>query len=442
MTEKLSFDVVVIGSGMGGMCVGARLAHKGYKTLLVERLDRLGGRCSTVEVEGFQKSTGAILTAGNSVVEDTFKEVGAEFDVRKPDPPCVWRINGENHVWPVHEGLMHVIHLCSQDKAGAGRLLQALQRAIEWQIPIGDITLYDWILQFTQDENIIKSFAPLLQGWLCLNIKEIPAVEFCKFMRYQIARPWEVVLPAKGNQETFMMPLANVIEKKGGQIWKRVEAGKILVEDHKVTGVVLKTPDGDLQISAQAVVSNMGPKKTVELTGEQYFDKAYLKKLATIRPVPFFLDICAVSDEPMTEYPGAIMTVGANKLCAAISHSMTCPDVAPAGKHILNAYAAMPKPVTGPIDEEKEMKEAVEELKAFVPGVAEKGRILSIDIYQGEWPIFHSVPTTEFPQKTSIKDLYNVGDGVRISEFTGTTLAAETARVVAEDIQMRISPSK
>ena len=45
--EQNKYDVAVIGSGVGGLCSAALLAHSGYKVLVVEALDRVGGRCST-----------------------------------------------------------------------------------------------------------------------------------------------------------------------------------------------------------------------------------------------------------------------------------------------------------------------------------------------------------------------------------------------------------
>ncbi|MDY7037176.1 MAG: NAD(P)-binding protein, partial [Thermodesulfobacteriota bacterium] len=58
--KKQHYDAVIIGSGIGGMCAGALLAHGGYKTLVVEKLPLLGGRCSTMEYKGFKIGTGAV----------------------------------------------------------------------------------------------------------------------------------------------------------------------------------------------------------------------------------------------------------------------------------------------------------------------------------------------------------------------------------------------
>ena len=47
------WDVIIIGSGVGGTGVGAILANAGLKTLILERNKRLGGACSSYVKEGF-----------------------------------------------------------------------------------------------------------------------------------------------------------------------------------------------------------------------------------------------------------------------------------------------------------------------------------------------------------------------------------------------------
>lgn len=56
--QQEKYDVVVVGSGIGGLGAGALLAHGGYNTLVVEKMSRIGGRCSTEEYEGFKLPTG------------------------------------------------------------------------------------------------------------------------------------------------------------------------------------------------------------------------------------------------------------------------------------------------------------------------------------------------------------------------------------------------
>ena len=81
MTKK-TCDVLVIGSGMGGLCAAALLANEGLNTIVVEKLPRIGGRCSTIAYKGFKCAAGAIGPEMGGLLEGIFHKVGAEFDVR------------------------------------------------------------------------------------------------------------------------------------------------------------------------------------------------------------------------------------------------------------------------------------------------------------------------------------------------------------------------
>ena len=70
-----NYDVIIIGSGLGGLTAATILSQKGFKTLVVESLSRLGGRFSTIEHEGFKIPTGAILIPDGWVTK-FFKEKG------------------------------------------------------------------------------------------------------------------------------------------------------------------------------------------------------------------------------------------------------------------------------------------------------------------------------------------------------------------------------
>src|SRR5262249_40253284 len=59
--ENTMYDALVIGSGAGGLAAAARLNRDGLRTLLVEKRDRVGGRASTIELDGFQVNTGALI---------------------------------------------------------------------------------------------------------------------------------------------------------------------------------------------------------------------------------------------------------------------------------------------------------------------------------------------------------------------------------------------
>src|SRR2546421_9174085 len=89
-------DALVIGAGAGGLSAAARLAHHGYRTLVVESRDRVGGRASSVDEGGFTVNTGGIAIEYGGVLEETFRTVGAPFDIRIPEPATLFRVKGKD----------------------------------------------------------------------------------------------------------------------------------------------------------------------------------------------------------------------------------------------------------------------------------------------------------------------------------------------------------
>jgi phytoene dehydrogenase-like protein len=113
MSEQ-KVDVLIIGSGIGGLCAGALLAREGYRVLVTERLPRIGGRCSTMMYKGFKCTTGVIGPETGGVLQKIFNRVGAEFDVRPAGPPH-YLINGEICGMPGKGGLKMLISKTTQD---------------------------------------------------------------------------------------------------------------------------------------------------------------------------------------------------------------------------------------------------------------------------------------------------------------------------------------
>ena len=69
---EIRVDAVVVGAGAGGLCAAARLVHAGMKPVVVEALDRLGGRAATEVIDGFTVNIGAISQVALVISTPTF----------------------------------------------------------------------------------------------------------------------------------------------------------------------------------------------------------------------------------------------------------------------------------------------------------------------------------------------------------------------------------
>ena len=117
------YDVAVVGSGVGGLCAGALLARRGFRTLLVEGQDRWGGRLSTIEKDGFKLPTGAILLHRDGPLEKVFKEAGAKFEVVNLPKTLNCRIEGKDYQMKLNNPLT-LIDVASDLELSRGKLVK------------------------------------------------------------------------------------------------------------------------------------------------------------------------------------------------------------------------------------------------------------------------------------------------------------------------------
>ena len=69
-------SIIVIGAGIGGMCVAARLAKAGHKVSIYEASNRTGGKCRTEWIGNYAFDTGPSLLTIPAVYRDFFQRTG------------------------------------------------------------------------------------------------------------------------------------------------------------------------------------------------------------------------------------------------------------------------------------------------------------------------------------------------------------------------------
>jgi len=434
--KRENYDVVVIGSGIGGMCAAALLTQEGYKTLVVERLPRIGGRFSTIKYKGFKLTTGAMVVEIGGFIEQIFGRVGAKFEVHPVASPR-YRIEGKEYELPRKGGLRTIVSLVSGNERESEGVMSAIKRGLSWQKPSDSISFREWLLQYTQNERILKTFWALITAVQAVNDHELPTGEFFRYL--QVPRPPNYGFAPRGNL-ALMESLAEAIQVNHGEVRTRCLAKQIIVTDGMVRGVIIQKDKDETQIAAKVVISNAGPRKTVELAGRENFDKGYLKQLnETIRPAPIFW-IQAATDRPLVECPMLYLT-GARRVNLVVCPTLVCPELAPHGKHLLMSGGA-PDSSLPPYDFEKEKKLNIQDLRDNFPGFDEHTEILVASYFREDWPTYHSWPGYDLSQKTPIENLYNVGDGVKPPGWSGLRACAQSARLVVEDIRGRFKPGE
>lgn len=445
MTTK-SCDIAVIGSGIGGLCAAARLSYAGYKTIVLERMPILGGRYTWVDYKGYKIKFGAhyLIYGDKDPVFVTLKDVRGRTDFEmRPKPPPKWRIGGKDYEMPAEgvtqETLPRLISLTSRDKQEEERVLLALSRCFAGDEPSDDSTFSEWLHRLTDNRTIYDTLNTLCTQTIGPGLHEISAGEMIRhFLTLRSALAGTPKLIPENGTKPFVDSLAEVVTNHGGENLTRVKVRRIVIRDGLAKGVEASESGGELQIEARAVVSDIGPKKTVELSGEQNFDSSHLEEVRELKPLAGF-EFWITSDGPLYDWPGGLYTIETRRAGLWVDTSMIWPDFAPEGKNLMVFYLKPEHPTN--YDPKNEYEVFMADLHETFPHFEEQGgEILLARHYRAEWPCMRAVPgpSSERLQKTSIKNLYNVGDGVNPPGWIGGAGAGEGARIVAEELMKEI----
>lgn len=431
MTEtKHEFDAIVIGAGAGGLCAAARLTHLGYRTLVVERLEHVGGRASTRDIDGFKVNNGAIVIEVDGITEQTFDEVGAKFDVRRPDPPILYRIGGKDvDVTGGGWGFL----LSKLTRQGA-KLLQGLGAAREDDgLPADQLSTADWVAKYTKNESVHGIFRNMCGSVFAVGSEELPAKVFLTYFTRKSAFKKFGFCP-QGTIGVWQS-LADTIVDNGGEVWLSSEVTSLTVTEGQVTGALIERDGESVAVSTRFAVSDTGPSATVGLVGAEHFPSDYIERVREGDRPCGMITVNFASREPLIEAPGMLSFAKTRRLCYVANFTATCPEMAPEGWH-LYCGTAVPKPSVGDFDEAEETKLLLADLRDEIAGF-DQARILSIEVTRDDWPPQRAVAGFDLPSATPIPNLWNVGDAVKEYGNGGTTACAETAKLVVDQITER-----
>lgn len=424
------FDALVVGAGAGGVCAAARLTHLGYRTLVVERLDHVGGRASTRDLDGFKVNNGAIVIELDGITQQTFEEVGAKFDVRSPEPPILYRI-GNKDVDVTGGGWGFLLSKLTRQGA---KLLKGLGAARHDDgLPEEQLSTADWVAKYTKNESVQGIFRNMCGSVFAVGSEELPAKVFLTYFTRKSAFKKFGFCP--DGTIGVWNSLADYITANGGQVWLSSEVESLAVADGRVTGATIRRDGQAVDVAVRFVVSDTGPAATVQLVGAEHFPADYLELVRKGDRPCAMITVNFASQERLIEAPGMLSFATTRRLCYVANFTDTCPEMAPEGWH-LYCGTAVPKPAVGEFDEAAETELLLADLADEIPGF-DRARILSTVVTRDGWPPQRAVAGYDLPNTTPIENLWNVGDAVKEYGNGGTTACAETAQLVVEAISKR-----
>lgn len=287
------FDVVVIGTGMGGSAAGAICAMNGLKTLILEKNEVPGGSCSYYYKDGFRVDTGAhmFIQANRGPFGDLTKrlKLGQSIDFVQARNTLHLKGCNMNFILPktlIGRGMV-VPWILAQTRINPVHypsilaLLSAITVMPMRQIEkLDTVSMEAFVSRFTPNKDIQSIMGGILGLMVILPAHQASAGESIWNLQKLI---WGMsVSYPKGGASVIPETFLEGAKEYGGQVLMNAGVRNIVVNNGKVEAVILE--DGR-KIKTKAVISTSSVKDTVlKMVGEQYFPETFVEQTKNITP--------------------------------------------------------------------------------------------------------------------------------------------------------------
>lgn len=299
-------NIIVIGSGFGGLGAANRLASNGHNVTILEKRDKLGGRAYVYEQNGFKFDGGPTVITAPFMFDDIFEKAGKKRENYIDFVPCdpFYRIfNSEGKPFDYNgdekfileqikkwnpddvEGYKKFIkttkaifdkgftELADQPFLKFTDMLKVAPDLIKLQ---SYLSVYQYVSKYVKDDFLRKvfSFHPLLVGGNPFDTTSIYA------MIHYLEREWGVHY-AMGGTGSIVNALEQLFLEQGGTIHKNTEVDEIIINEGSVDAVLLK--NGEV-MECDTVVSNADVAFTYKnMIASQHRKKYTDKKIEKMR---------------------------------------------------------------------------------------------------------------------------------------------------------------
>ncbi|MHA1752264.1 MAG: phytoene desaturase family protein [Candidatus Helarchaeota archaeon] len=307
MKKNHEFDVIVIGSGIGGSACASILSKKGYRTILLEKNNRIGGACSSYQKDGFTIDVAVhmfshtnkkpcpfakvIKRSGSDPLQElpfwtglAYKTIMKTRDSKVIKTPDLEQIQNADFKKQFEIMSDYLTQLGATQKDAImlrDIYIDMFSSSRKRVYELMNISLEEYINKFT-NSPVVHGFLSYMCG-IYFTIPEsiASAGEFIWCMR-DPSYPNDGGGYPIGGAIAIPNAFIRLFQKNGGVLKLNSEVSKIFTDNGKVSGVELKNGD---TYYAPIVISNAGIKKTILnlISDNSVLDKQYINLIKDLK---------------------------------------------------------------------------------------------------------------------------------------------------------------
>ena len=294
-----NFDIVIIGSGMGGLICADILGREGYKVCVLEKNRQIGGSLQTYVRDKVIFDSGVHYLGGlgkGQNLYQVFKYLGIidKLKLQKMEEDVFDRILIENddkeyvYAQGYENFIQHLLKEFPAEEKGlrlyCGKIQEVCSKFPLYNLQTGgDFSEKNSVLEidtkaFIESVTADKKLQAVLAGNNMLYVLQSGKTPFyvhAMILNSYIESSWKCI-DGGSNIGKF---IAKNIREQGGVIQRNTEVKKIAVEDGRVKYV--EAADGS-QVYGKFFISNMHPVRTLEITETNLIKNAYRTRIKNL----------------------------------------------------------------------------------------------------------------------------------------------------------------
>jgi phytoene dehydrogenase-like protein len=293
------YDVVIVGSGLGGLVSAIILAKEGRSVCVLEKNNQYGGNLQTFVRKKTIFDTGVHYIGGLSEGQNLyqyFKYLGImdDIELRKLDEDGFDIITFDNDETEYKHGqgydnfIKNLVAQFPDEEAAILTYCKKLQETCDkfplYKVKLGkpyydDTEVFElYAKDYIDSVTTNKKLRAVLGGSNLLYAGEADRTPFyvhALSVNSYIESAYRIV--NGGSQIT--KALLNRLKEAGGEAYKRQEVVDFGCEDGIITSV--RTREGRV-IKGDLFISNIEPKHTIKMVGKEHFRKSYISRIESI----------------------------------------------------------------------------------------------------------------------------------------------------------------